>query len=111
ARAHAANEAKRIPRSPGIVFLDIKYARNSRQVLPCRGWRKTHERNLRKGAGSDTGRMSDVSKPFQARRLGLAILLLALSSAVVAHRQAPGRSATPKPAVAPRPAAATENWK
>jgi uncharacterized protein YfaS (alpha-2-macroglobulin family) len=40
--------------------------------------------------------MSDVSKPFQARRFGLAIVLLALSSAVVAHRQTPGRSATPK---------------
>ena len=55
--------------------------------------------------------MSDVSKPFQARRFGLAILLLALSSAVVAHRQTPGRSATPKPAVAPRPAAASTDWK
>jgi hypothetical protein len=55
--------------------------------------------------------MSDVSKPFQARRFGLAIFLLALSSAVVAHRQAPGRSATPKPAVAPRPAAAAADWK
>src|SRR5437762_11324742 len=55
--------------------------------------------------------MSDVSKPFQARRFGLAILLLALSSAVVARRQAPARSATPKPAVAPRPAAASANWK
>ena len=55
--------------------------------------------------------MSDVSKPSQARRFGLVVLLLAFSSAVVADRQTSGRAAAPKPAVAPRPSAAAADWK